>query len=93
VEARRLRAVGCCDLKHLMTSGYVMSRILRGFGVVVGALVCFLRLGCLVLLLVVFRLRAKAVLELGVLFVRVVEVERLLWLVSAFRLPLVWSSG
>ena len=56
-------------------------------------MVCFLRLGCLVLLLLGFRLRAKAALEGCVLFVREVGVELLLWLVWAFRLPLVWSSG
>ena len=89
MEARCLQAEGYCDLKHLRRTGYVMSRISRGFGGVEEALVCFLRLGCSVLLLVVFRLLAKAALEGCVLFVREVEVELLLWLVLAFRLPLV----
>ena len=70
-----------------------MSRILRGCGGVEEALVCSQRLGCLVLLLVVFRLRAKAALKLDVLFAREVEVEQLLWVVLAFRPLLVWSSG
>ena len=54
-----------------------MSQILRGFGEVVEALVCSLRLDCLVLLLAVFRQRARAALKLGVLFAKEVEVEQL----------------
>lgn len=70
-----------------------MSRISRGCGGVEEALVCSRRLGCSVLLLVVFRLRVKAAMKVGVLVAREVEVEQLLWVVLAFRPPLVWSSG
>lgn len=92
-EERHPHAVGCCDLKHLRKSGYVMSQILRGFGEAVEALACSLRLDCLVLLLAVCRLRARAALKLGVLFARGVEVAQLSWLALAFHPPLVWNSG
>jgi len=68
-----------------------MSRISRGFGGVEEALVCSRRLGCSVLLLVVFRLRVKAAMKVGVLVAREVEVEQLLRLALAFRPPLEWS--
>ena len=90
---RHPHAEGCCDLKHSKKSEYVKSRILRDCGVEVEALVCSRRLGCSVLLLVVFRLRVKAVLKLDVLVVMEVEVEQLLELALAFHPPLVWSSG
>ena len=70
-----------------------MSQILRGFGEAVEALVCSLRLDCLVLLLAVFRLRARAALKLGVLSAREAEVGQLSSLALAFHPPLVWNSG
>ena len=45
------------------------------------------------MLLVVFRMRVKGGMKVGVVVVREVEVEQILWVVLEFSSNIVWSYG